>query len=96
MEKIQELAMAMIRYNNAAPNRIQHTTKEHAYAAMIGHGEGLDEDTPFIHESAALVHDIGIRASEKKYGYQNIFRIKSNCQAHNPERFPKESRRNIL
>ena len=42
MEKIQELAMAMIRYNNAAPNRIQHTTKEHAYAAMIGHGEGLD------------------------------------------------------
>lgn len=39
MEKIQELAMAMIRYNNAAPNRIQHTTKEHAYAAMIGHGE---------------------------------------------------------
>ena len=38
---------------------------------MIGKCEGLDEDTLFILESAALVHDIGIRASEKKYGHQN-------------------------
>ncbi|MDY3098240.1 MAG: HD domain-containing protein, partial [Bacteroidaceae bacterium] len=32
---------------------------------------GLDAETQFILESAALVHDIGIRASEQKYGYQN-------------------------
>ena len=38
---------------------------------MIGKCEGLDKDTLFILESAALVHDIGIRASEKKYGHQN-------------------------
>lgn len=71
MTKIQELALAMIGYDNGDPKRIQHTTKVHAYAALIGIGEGLDEETQFILESAALVHDIGIRASEKKYGHQN-------------------------
>ena len=71
MTKIQELALAMISYDNGDPKRIQHTTKVHAYAALIGMGEGLDEETQFVLESAALVHDIGIRASEKKYGHQN-------------------------
>ena len=71
MNKIEELALAMIDYNNGDPKRIQHTTKVHAYASMIGKCEALDEDTLFILESAALVHDIGIRASEKKYGHQN-------------------------
>ena len=71
MNKIEELALAMIEYNNGDPKRIQHTTKVHAYASMIGKCEGLDEDTLFILESAALVHDIGIRASEQKYGHQN-------------------------
>ena len=65
MNKIEELALAMIDYNNGDPKRIQHTTKVHAYASMIGKCEELDEDTLFILESAALVHDIGIRASEK-------------------------------
>ena len=71
MNKIEDLALAMIDYNNGDPKRIQHTTKVHAYASMIGKCEGLDEDTLFILESAALVHDIGIRASEQKYGHQN-------------------------
>lgn len=71
MTKIQQLAMAMISYNNGDPKRIQHTTKVHAYASLIGLEEGLDDETQFIVESAAMVHDIGIRASEKKYGYQN-------------------------
>ena len=71
MNKIEDLALAMIDYNNGDPKRIQHTTKVHAYASMIGKCEELDEETQFILESAALVHDIGIRASEKKYGHQN-------------------------
>ena len=71
MNKIEELALAIIDYNNGDPRRIQHTTKVHAYASLIGRHEGLDEETLFILESAALVHDIGIRASEQKYGYQN-------------------------
>ena len=70
-ETINKLSLAMIKYNNGDPKRIQHTTKVHAYASLIGIGEGLDEDTQFLLESAALVHDIGIRASEKKYGHQN-------------------------
>ena len=68
---INRLALAMIDYNNGDPKRIQHTTKVHAYASLIGKCEGLDEETQFILESAALVHDVGIRASEQKYGYQN-------------------------
>lgn len=68
---IQKLALAMIGYDNGDPKRIQHSTKVHAYASLIGAEEGLDEETQFILESAALVHDIGIRASEKKYGHQN-------------------------
>ena len=71
MTPTQTLALAMIEYNNGDPKRIQHTTKVHAYASMIGRIEGLDEETLFILESAALVHDIGIRASEQKYGHQN-------------------------
>ena len=71
MTPTQTLALAMIDYNNGDPKRIQHTTKVHAYASMIGRIEGLDEETLFILESAALVHDIGIRASEQKYGHQN-------------------------
>lgn len=71
MNKIHELSLAMVSYNYGDPKRIQHTTKVHAYAAVIGIQEGLDEVTQFVLESAALVHDIGIRASEKKYGHQN-------------------------
>ena len=71
MTTIQKLALAMISYDNGDPKRIQHTTKVHAYASLIGIAERLDEETLFILESAALVHDVGIRASEKKYGYQN-------------------------
>ena len=48
MNKIEELALAMIDYNNGDPKRIQHTTKVHAYASMIGKCEKLDEDTLFI------------------------------------------------
>ena len=45
MSKIEELALAMIDYNNGDPKRIQHTTKVHAYASIIGKCEGLDEGT---------------------------------------------------
>ena len=67
MNKIEELALAIIDYNNGDPRSIQHTTKVHAYASLIGKCEGLDEETQFILESAALVHDIGIRASAQEH-----------------------------
>ena len=63
MDKTDQLALAMMEYNHGDPKRIQHTTKVHAYASLMGREEGLDVETQFILESAALVHDIGIRAN---------------------------------
>ena len=71
MNTIDKLHSALIAYNEGDPMRIQHTTKVFAYAHLIGIGEELNTETQFILESAALMHDVGIRASEKKYGHQN-------------------------
>ena len=50
------------------PRRIQHFVKVHSFAAYIGRAEGLDAQTQETLEVAALVHDIGIKPAEKKYG----------------------------
>ncbi len=63
-----KLLAAMIHYNKGDALRIQHLVKVHGFAAAIGRLEQLDEDTLFILESAAILHDIGIRISEQKYG----------------------------
>ena len=46
----------------------EHFWKVWAYAALIGRREGLDARTQEILEAAAIVHDVGIRVSERKYG----------------------------
>ena len=71
MTKIQELALAMINYDNGDPKRIQHFCKVHSYSKLIGECEGIDKDTLFILEAAALTHDIGIHYCEEKYGNCN-------------------------
>ena len=48
--------------------RINHFLKVWAFARHIGLSEGLPEDTLFLLEITALMHDIGIRPSEEKYG----------------------------
>ncbi len=58
----------MIKYDKNDPKRIQHFSKVHSYAKLIGECEGLDNDTLFILEAAALTHDIGIHVCEEKYG----------------------------
>lgn len=67
-EKIDQLELEMIKFNKNDPNRIHHLIKVHRFAQMIGHMEQLDQHTQFLTECAALVHDIGIRPSEEKYG----------------------------
>lgn len=62
------LAWEMLRFNRMDPARMQHLLKVHCFARMIGLGEHLDEHTQFVTECAALVHDIGIRPAEEKYG----------------------------
>lgn len=70
-EKLNALCIGMIRFDAGDPKRIQHFTKVHSYAKLIGEGEALDDDTLFTLEAAAYVHDIGIHIAEEKYGHQN-------------------------
>ena len=67
-EKLCSLMLAMIDYNSGDAKRIQHFIKVHAFAKLIGIEEGLDVETQYVLEAAALTHDIGIKNSEKKYG----------------------------
>ena len=66
--QLNDLFMDMIAYYDGDPKRIQHFTKVHSYARLIGIGEELDDASLFILEAAAYTHDIGIRVAEEKYG----------------------------
>lgn len=68
MDRNVLLLKEMIRYYARDPKRIQHFIKVHAFAGMIGKLEGLEDDEQNILEIAAIVHDIGIKVSEEKYG----------------------------
>lgn len=63
-----EILTRMMRYNAGDPKRIQHALKVYAYASLIGEREGLDSRTLGILKTAAALHDIGIRNSEKRHG----------------------------
>lgn len=65
---LNQLYTAMITYYRGDPRRIQHFTKVHSYAKLIGELEGMEEKSLFILEAAALTHDIGIHVCEEKYG----------------------------
>lgn len=67
-EMIAKLMNMMTEYFNGDPKRIQHFTKVYAYAKNIGVLENIDSDRAFILETAAIVHDIGIKKGEEKYG----------------------------
>lgn len=63
-----ELILEMIKYYQKDPKRIQHFLKVYEFAKLIGEEEKLDEYTQFVLETAAVVHDIGIKPAEEKYG----------------------------
>ena len=65
-QQLDDLFMDMIAYYDGDPKRIQHFTKVHSYARLIGIGEELDDASLFILEAAAYTHDIGIRVAEEK------------------------------
>lgn len=67
-QQLDDLFMDVIAYYDGDPKRIQHFTKVHSYARLIGIGEELDDASLFILEAAAYTHDIGIRVAEEKYG----------------------------
>ncbi len=69
-EQTARLLAAMADYDRHA-ERIHHFVKVHGFAAAIGRMEGLDAQTQFVLETAALVHDIGIRNCVRKYASSN-------------------------
>ena len=67
----------MIEFEGHNPHQVGHFLKVLGYAKTIGELEGLPEDTQFILETAAVMHDIGIKPSREKYnsaagGYQEM------------------------
>src|SRR3712207_2015166 len=65
---LARLMRAMINYDCGDVPRIQHFVKVHDFAATIGVAEGIDDETLFVLEASAILHDIGIHPAEAKYG----------------------------
>lgn len=66
--RIDSISQAMMTYYQGDPRRVHHFLKVHSFARLIGEMEKLDAATQEIVEITALVHDIGIKLSEEKYG----------------------------
>lgn len=67
-EHVKSVYEKMIKLYSGDPKRIQHFTKVHAYAVLIGADENLNDSQMQTLEIAALTHDIGIHYCETKYG----------------------------
>jgi HD superfamily phosphodiesterase len=65
---IEKVLNEMIAYFGSDVRRINHALKVYGFASAIGRSENLDAQTVQILETAAILHDIGIPVSEKKYG----------------------------
>lgn len=68
---LNQLFCEMIQYYRNDPKRIQHFTKVHSYAKLIGELSGMRGEELLTLEAAAYVHDIGIKVAEEKYGSSN-------------------------
>lgn len=77
MSFINILIEKMTEHNKGDAKRIQHFMKVYGFSKFIGEMEGLDSSTQGILEMAAVLHDIGVRPAEEKYG---------NCAGPNQER----------
>ena len=65
---IAKLAALAAAYDAGDPRRVHHFMKVYAFARLVGQAEGLDEQAQEILDAAALLHDIGIHAAERKFG----------------------------
>lgn len=57
----------MIKYFDGDIRRINHALKVYGFSKTIGELEELSDENIFILETAAILHDIGIKVSEEKY-----------------------------
>ncbi len=65
---VSEIMVKMIEYSNGNIHDIGHLTHVWTYAKTIGELEGLDRETQFILEAAAITHDIACPLCREKYG----------------------------
>ena len=63
-----QLIAAMTEYDGGDARRIQHFMKVYGFARTIATLEKIAPEEQYILEAAAIVHDIGIKISEEKYG----------------------------
>ena len=68
MDTVHEAIRAMLAWERGNPARIQHFLKVHSFCRYLGLEEGLDGETLRRLELTAVVHDIGIRPAEEKFG----------------------------
>jgi len=68
---ISEILRKMFAYSNGNIHDIDHLIRVWTYAKTIGELEGIDKDTQFILEVAAITHDIACPICREKYGNTN-------------------------
>lgn len=62
-----KLILKMTEYFSGDVRRINHFLKVYSFAKIIGELEGLDKRKQEIVEVSGIIHDVGIKLSEKKY-----------------------------
>lgn len=68
MSRQSDLILAMADYERGNVHRTNHFIKVLGFARTIGEGEGLSTREMEMLETAAIVHDIGIKPSMEIYG----------------------------
>ena len=71
MQNIPRLMEKMIAFSEGNIHDIDHFVRVWNYARTIGALEGLDADTQYVLEVAAIVHDIACPLCREKYGNTN-------------------------
>ena len=68
---IAQILNKMIAASNGNIHAIDHLLRVWAYARTIGELEGLDAETQYLLEVAAITHDIACPLCREKYGNTN-------------------------
>lgn len=89
MDEISKLIIKTTEFFHGDPKRIQHFIKVYTFSRVIGRAERLDINTMYCLEVAAVIHDIGIKSAEEKYG-------KGNCNGKLQQELGPEPARKML